>query len=93
LTVFCRYLVAGAEEVQVLGHLHILIHAEEVRHIADDVPHRVSVAQDVVAQDLRGARGRREERGQNAQGGRLAGAVRADEAEQVALVDSEVQPG
>ena len=88
-----RNLVAGAEEIQVFGHLHVLIDAEEVRHVADDVPHRVGLAHHVVAEDLRRAGRRGQERRQDAQRGRLAGAVRADEAEQVAFIDGEVQPG
>ena len=79
-----RNFVAGPEEIQVFGHLHVLIDAEKVGHVTDDVPHGVGLADDIVAQDSGGAGGGRQEGGQDAQGGGLAGAIGADEAEEIA---------
>ena len=53
-----RNLVAGAKEIQVLRHLHVLIHAEEVRHVTNHVAHRIGLAQQVASENLRRA-GRR----------------------------------
>ena len=86
-----RDLVTRAEEVEILGHLHVLVHAEEVGHVADDVAHGVGIAHDVVAEDECLSGGGREEGGEDAERGGLARAVRADEAEEIALVDSEVE--
>ena len=46
---------------------------------------------DVVAGDLRGPGGRRDEGGEHPQGGRLAGAVGAEEGDELALGDLEVE--
>jgi hypothetical protein len=35
--------VAGAEKVEVLGDLHVLVDAEEIRHVADDMADGVGV--------------------------------------------------
>ena len=86
-----RDFVARAEEIQVLGHLHVLIDAEKIGHVADDMAHGVGLAHHVVAEDSGGAGGGRQEGGQDAQGGGLARAVGADEAEQIALVDGQVE--
>ena len=57
------------------------------------MPDGVGVANDIVTEDDGLSGGRREERGEDAQGGGLAGAVGADESEQVTLVDGEVEVG
>ena len=86
-----RDFVAGAEEIQVFGHFHVLVNAEEIRHVTDDVPDGVGFAHDVLAEDVGGAGGGGKEGGENAQGGGFARAVGADEAEQIALVDCRVR--
>nr|BFE76100.1 hypothetical protein GCM10020092_094010 [Actinoplanes digitatis] len=50
--------------------------------VADPLPHLALPADHVEARDPRGAGGRRDERGEHAQGGRLPGAVRAEQRDQ-----------
>ena len=50
-----RDFVAGAEEIEVFGHLHVLIDAEEIRHVTDDMADGVGVADDIVAENAGGA--------------------------------------
>ena len=59
---------------------------------ADPPAHRVGVAGDVDAGDARAARRDRQQRGQHLDGRRLAGAVRAEEAEHLAGLDAQVDP-
>ena len=59
---------------------------------ADRLAHVRAVADDVVAGNARGARGGRQQRGEHEHGGRLAGAVRAQEAIDLARLDAEVDP-
>src|SRR3974390_2911100 len=54
-------LVTGPEEIQVLSHFHVLINAEEIRHITDDMADRVGVAHYIMTEDLRAA-GRRSQK-------------------------------
>ena len=79
--------VAGAKEVEVFGDFHVFVDAKEVGHVADEVADGVGVAGDVVAEYLGAAFAGGKEGGENAQCGGLAGAVGADEAEEVALMD------
>ena len=83
--------VARAEEIEVLGHFHVLIHAEKIRHVTDDMAHGVGFADDIVAKDFGRAGGRREKSGEDAQRGGFARAIGADEAEQIAAVDGQVE--
>ena len=77
-------------ELQVLGGRHPLVEAGHVRQVADQGVDRVGVARDVVAEDGRGpGRGARQA-GEDAQRGRLAGAVGPEEAEHRALGHDEV---
>src|SRR5206468_8079849 len=83
--------VTGAEKIEVFGHFHVFVHAEEIRHVTNDVTDGVGVADNVVAEHLRGATGGRQEGGQDAQGGGLASAVRADETEKIAAIHRKIQ--
>ncbi len=82
--------VAATEEVEVLPDLHVVVDPERVRHVAEDAPNRHRVPANRLAGDQRVARGGDEERRQHAQHRRLAGAVRADEPEDLAGVYVEV---
>ena len=84
-------LVARTEEIQVLGHLHVLVHAEEVRHVTNDVAHRVGLLDDIMPHHPGRARRGREKGRQNPQRGGLARAVGADEPEQIPAVHRQVQ--
>ena len=82
--------VAPTEEVQVLPDLHVVVHPEHVRHVAEDATNRLGVPAHRFAGDRGVARGRGEERREHPQHRRLAGAVRTDEAEDLALLDRQV---
>ena len=84
-------LVTRTEEIQVLRHFHVFIHAEEIRHVTDDVTHRVRVRDDIVTEHFRSAGGGSEKGCENAQRGGLARAVGTDEAEQVAAIHGEIE--
>ena len=83
--------VAAGEEVQVLPDLHVVVDPEAVRHEPEDAPHVVGVPTDRRAGDL-GVTGVGHEQGrEDPQRRRLAGAVGPDEAEDLALLDVEIE--
>ena len=84
-------LVGDGEEVEELPDLHAVVDAEVVGHVADAFADADRVARDAVAVDDAFAGGGAEQRGQEANGRALAGAVGADEAEHLAGADLEVQ--
>jgi hypothetical protein len=61
-----------------------------LRHDADAGFRRFQLAVDVVAEDFDGAAGLVDQRGDDADGGGLAGAVRSEQREEIALGDLEV---
>ena len=71
-------------------HLHVVVHAEEIGHVADQPADFLGLGVDRVAADVSLAPGRVEERGEDPHGRRLARAVGADEPEQVARLELEV---
>jgi hypothetical protein len=84
--------VAAGEEVQVLPDLHVVVDPEAVRHEPEDATHVVGVPANRRARDLGVAPVRDQERGEDPQRRRLAGAVRPHEPEDLALGDVQVQP-
>src|SRR5262249_6785196 len=60
-----------------------------LRHVADPALDAFGILRDVDAADRRGARGRREQSAQHPDRRRLAGAVAAEEAEDLAATDVE----
>ena len=85
--------VAAGEEVEVLPDLHVVVDPEDVRHEAEDAPDLVGVPGDGEAGDLGLAARRPQQRGEDAQRGRLAGAVGPDQAEDLAGLDGQVDAG
>jgi hypothetical protein len=83
--------VGGGEEFEVLDHLHVVVDAEEVGHVADRPADVLGRGVDRVAADGRLAPGRVQERGEDAHGRRLARAVGADEAVDVPLLQAQVE--
>src|SRR5262249_53250474 len=73
-------------------HLHVVVDAEEVGHVADHAADVFRAVIDRVPADARLAPRRVQERGEDAHGRRLAGAVGADEAVDVALFQFEREP-
>ncbi len=87
-----RHPVEAAEEAQILAHGEVAVEREFLRHVADMRAHRLGLAADVEA-GHRGASGARPQQpAQHADGGRFAGAVRADEPHDLALGDAEIEP-
>jgi hypothetical protein len=78
--------VGRGEELQVLDDLHVVVHAEEVGHVADDPADFFRLGIDRIAADVGLAPGGVQQRRQNAHRGGLAGAVGTDKAEHVAAL-------
>jgi hypothetical protein len=76
-------------EAQVLLGGQVGVERRVLEHETDVAPHVGALADDVVAGDERRAGGRHGERAQHLDRGRLAGAVRAEEAEDLARLDRE----
>ncbi len=83
--------VAAGEEVEVLPDAKVVVDAVEVGHVADAASNLDGVGGDGDAGDERLTRRRSEQRGQDLHRRRLAGPVRADEAEDLAVADDEVE--
>ena len=85
-----RDLVRVGEELEVLAHGDALVDAGVIGHVADDLAHRLRIDGDVEPVDLDAAGHRLEQRRHDADRRRLAGAVRADEAEDLARATSKL---
>ena len=83
--------VDAAEEADVLVDGEPLVEREPLRHVADAALDAFRIAADVDAADRRGAARRLQQPAQHADRGRLAGAVAAEEAEDLALAHVERQ--
>jgi hypothetical protein len=75
---------------QLLPRAGVVPRATTLRDVADQLAHLRRIGEKVDTRDGRPSRVRWEQRGQHPQGGRLAGPVGAEEAEDLALVDLEV---
>ena len=74
----------AAVELEVLGGGQRAVDRDRLRDVADRLPHGEAVADDVVAGDERAAVRRAQQRREHADRRRLAGAVRAEQAEHLA---------
>src|SRR6185503_2292945 len=81
--------IDSAKEADVLIDGEPFVQREALRHVADALLDAFRVAADVDAADGRGAARRRQQAAQHPNRRRLAGAVRAKEAENLALGDVE----
>src|SRR5262245_20602224 len=79
--------IEARDELQVLAHREILIEAEALRHVADVTLDLARLRADVVAEAGPLALVGREQAGEHADGRRLAGAVRTQEAIDRAALD------
>src|ERR1051325_4760972 len=79
--------VDGAEELEVLEHGEVAVERERLRDVADVAAHLLAFLFDVEAVDAGVAGGGDEEAAEDADERRLAGAVRAEEAEDLAARD------
>src|SRR6185436_3901003 len=82
--------IAPTEEVQVLPDLHVVVDPKGVGHVAEDATYCLGVPANRRARDLGVAARRLEQGRQHPEHGRLAGPVRADESEDLAAFDREV---
>ena len=82
--------IGGGEEFEVLDDGHVVVHAEEVGHEANQATDFLRVGVDRLAADVRLAVIRREQRRQHAHRCGLARTVGADESEDVTLGQLEV---
>ena len=89
-SLWLREPVQSALEPHVLAAREVGVERRLLERRADRVAHRGPLANDVVAGDPRGPGGGGQERGQHVHGGRLAGAVRAQEAVDLARPHLEV---
>jgi hypothetical protein len=87
-----RTRLAVGEEFDILVDRQIFVEPEALRHIADVQARELGRGDDVDAFDDDRALVRRHRRGQQAHDCRLSGAVRADEAEHLALGAIQIQP-
>ena len=86
-----RQAVDAAEELDVLVDGERLVEREALRHVANATLHAFGIATDVDAADQGRAGGGSQQAAQHADGGGLAGAVGAQEAEHLALLHRERQ--
>jgi hypothetical protein len=78
-----------ADEGEVLDHLHFGIEGRRFRQVADALLDLHGVLDHVETGDVGGAHGGGQEAGKDTHGGGLAGAVGAEEADDLALFDLE----
>ena len=81
--------VGAAEEPQVLAHAEIAVERELLRHVADARARRRRGMAQVSPGDAQGAVAGRQQAAQHAEGGGLARAVGAQQAEHLAPLDRE----
>ena len=79
-----------AHELQVLVHREIVPERELLRHVAEARAHLLGIARHVVPQDVDRSRGGTQQPAQHADGGRLARAVRPEEAVDAGTWDVEI---
>jgi len=79
-------------EAQIFRHGQVAIERGVLEHEPDAAPHGEAFLRDVVPRDTRTTARRREQRRQQMNGGGLPGAVRPEQAEELSVVDFEVEP-
>ena len=84
-------MVEIAEHPEVLAAREVLVDRRVLAREADDSAYGVGLLDDVEPIDRRGARVRQQEGGEDADRGRLAGSIGAEEAVDRALRDAEIQ--
>ena len=87
-----RHLIDVGDEIEVLLHREVLVEAELLRHVSDLAADARGVADDVVAEAGAAAAVGHQQAAQHADGRRLAAAVGAEKAADLALRDLEIEP-
>ena len=85
--------VEVGHEVEVIHPLHVLVGAGLFREVADLLPDEIGVLAEVVFEERDLASGGGQEGGRDPERGRLAGPVRADQGEDLAGADLEIDAG
>src|SRR5690606_19581085 len=85
-----RELVEPRDEVEVLPDREVLVEREALRHVADLALDQVGLGPDIVAEHLAAAGIGAEQAADHPDRGRLAGTVRAEEADDLAALYAEV---
>ena len=86
-----RHVVHGGEEREVLVDREVFVQRELLRHVADAALQRLGVARDLVAEHVDLAGGRVQQAAEHADRRRLAGAVRPEEAVDLAPAHREIE--
>src|SRR5262245_66462632 len=76
-------------EFEILSNGQFVVERESLRHVADIQARLHVIRPHRLAEQLRGSAGGRKKTSQHFHGGRLAGAVRAEKAENLAALDTE----
>src|SRR5213594_4077860 len=79
-------------EAQVFAHRQVAVECGVLKYEPDAAPHGEALAHDVVSRNARSAAGGREESREQVNRGGLTGAVRPEQAEELAIPDLEVEP-
>src|SRR5207253_269868 len=82
---FAPNAIGGGEEFEVLDDFHVVVDAKKVGHEADESADLLGLGVDRIAADIGFTPGGIEQRGEHPHGGGLAGAVGANETEDVAF--------
>src|SRR5216683_1865617 len=85
-----RHSIQLALEDQLKPPNHLIVRAAGLTHVADDLAHAVGLREQVAACNPGRAAGGWEKSGEHAQGGRLAGAIRSEEPEDLARTNGQV---
>ena len=93
LKIFRRNAVEPGEESQVFDHLEIVVERELLRHVADVLAHGFRFTANIVSGNLCAAGGGLQQAAEHANGGGLAGAVRPEEAKDLAFSDFKIDVG
>ena len=81
----------GGPIIEIFSHAHIVVERHVLRHVAEMSAGLQRLLENVEPGDRRPAGGRGHEPGQDAHGRGLAGAIRAEEAHDLALANLEIQ--
>src|SRR5262249_56578136 len=84
-----RQMVELGVEFEILSNGQFVVERESLRHVADIQARLHVIRPHRLAEQLRGSAGGRKKTSQHFHGGRLAGAVRAEKADNLAALDTE----
>ena len=83
--------ITGSEKLEVFHDGHVVVHAEEIGHVADEAPYFLRVRVNRFAADIGLAVIGALESREHTHGGRLTRAVRSDKPEDVSFFESQIE--